>query len=363
MPLSDQAQAALEALRAEISPEMAAILDRLNEADPTRPAGEPGLAGVPEVASIVQECSDGRIRFPESYQDYGERYGASPRTVRSWVETGKEAEPRDLPPLHHPPSMPGWFRAHYAKRVPEGIEAAAALYAEAQASGPREAGGDAASTAKNFLSDSGGGTGGTSSKNKEAPPLGELIDSIELELAPELEADTFVVQLRSVAQMAYGEYVKALREKRRTAAREWRKDWLDAVTKLRQWEKEILAIQQEKGFLVRRSELVGELAGIAGAIARNITKGFEGCVDDVLSRLPAFDLAKTLEIKEEALYEFPDLAPLFRAVEAMAAFRSDKKAQRAIVIGHRDETFRKIRGSEFAAPIADHYREEPQKVA
>jgi len=174
-----------------------------------------------------------------------------------------------------------------------------------------------------------------------------------LELSPELEADQFVIQLRSVAQMAYMEYTTALKSGSRMKAREWRKDWLDAVTKLRQWEKEIIGIQEERGFLVRKSELVAELAGIAGSLSKNMDRGFEKQIDDLLDLLPPLDFTKLGPVMEKVRENNPEITPALDAIEELNSLRANPSKKRQMAIRRRDRVFSKIRKSEFGRAVSE----------
>lgn len=336
-----ESESELDALREKLSPADAAILEKaLSQKSSIGVA--PGEVG--PVESVIRESVNGRIRYPESFAAYGDRYGVSARTIRSWVEIGKGITPRELPPLHDPPELPEWYRLHMSHRVPDAIESAASIFSDTPgASLPEAAKGE--NDRQNFLSDS--------KELPKPPPAEPKIDPIELKLAPELEADIFIVQLRSVANMAYEEYTEALKSGTRSKAREWRKDWLDAVTKLRQWEKEIIGIQEERGFLVRKSELVGELAGIAGAISKNVTNGYEKLIDEILSKLPQINYIDLAPAMEKLAVDFPELAPALVAMKELDALRATPQKKRALATKYRDKAFSRIRNSEFGRAIAE----------
>lgn len=334
---------------ASLSPELAAIRDSLPEdqraafevaiLDQGKSRSRPAAASVEPVEAIVRISADGkRVRYPESFDAYGERFGCSGRTIRSWVEIGKDCEPRDLPPLHHPPSLADWYRAHRDHKVPDGITDAVAAYSDCEAVASAGDDSDTASP-KNF----------SLAGSEERPPeVGAGADeSIVFGSDSDLAEDVFVRQLKIVAQGAYEQYTKALKEGRRSQAKTWYKDWMDAVGKLRQWSKELIAIEQERGVLVRKSTLISELVALAGASARNTDKAFDDLIRDLLGRLPTVNRQALDPQISKVREQFPDLVPLLDSVEELLALRANPSEQRKIAVKHRDAAFDKLRMMEF----------------
>lgn len=330
----------LAAIRSSLSPELAAVFDRqLGVASP-----ETIQVGSEPVESIIKESDDGRIRYPESASAYGLRYGVSGRTVRSWIELGKDLEPRDLPPLHHPPSLAEWYRAYRNNRVPDGIADLAATYKAAEAVERAGEPVDTASRQKKSFSGS----------VKDASGGGEVFsESVTFDSGGDIADDVFVNQLKTVAQGAYEQYLIELDKGRRTQAKAWQKDWMDAVSKLRQWVKELMLIEQEKGVLVRKSTILAELVSLGGAAARNAEKGYGEVITDLLSRLPAVDREKIDPALVEVRKSHPDLVPLLDGVETLLKLRANPADQRQMAVKHRDAAFDKLRMMEFGDAFVD----------
>jgi len=82
------------------------------------PAPTPKPAPVAPVPKKSGRAS--RTGFLENYQFYGDRYGASARTVKRWAAKGKE--PGNPPcPLDQPEKLRGWWEACMSQRCPDGI--------------------------------------------------------------------------------------------------------------------------------------------------------------------------------------------------------------------------------------------------
>ena len=261
------------------------------------------------MVEVISRGSDGRVRYPESYAEYGRRFGKSPRTIRSWVSHGESLDPPVLPPLHDPDQLVEWFRAHRNHKVPAGIIEASELD---DPSAPRMPG-----LGKKNSSDS---------DSENAPPSSDPQESILLEISDDIDADAGLQQARTLAQLAWEEMQKAYEQGNRTKAREWKKDWREAVTTQRAWEKDINKIMEDRGALLRKAKLVAELISMAASISRNVLNGLVEVVDHILLVLPA---------------------------EEIERLRNDRKARRAVALQFRDQIFAKLRATQFA----DSFRE------
>lgn len=72
-----------------------------------------------EQAKSAKTGRAAKTGFKKSYEDYSKVYGASPRTLKRWVATGKE---KGLPcPLDEPVAMASWWSHCMTQKCPEGI--------------------------------------------------------------------------------------------------------------------------------------------------------------------------------------------------------------------------------------------------
>ena len=265
---------------------------------------EPVPAASRPVEEVISRGSDGRVKYPESYAEYGRRFGKSARTIRSWVSHGESLEPPVLPPLHDPEQLVTWFRSYRSSKVPPGIINAAEGEDLLQDETP------VSEEKKSRESDS----------QKDSSPT-EPHESILLELSDDIEADEGLKQARTLSQLAWKEMKKAYELGNRTKAREWKKDWMEAVRTQRSWEKDINKIMEDRGHLLRKSTLVAEMISMAASIARNVVNGLIELIDWLV-----------LEATEDEL----------------AALRADRKARRTLALKFRDRIFAKLRSSKFS---------------
>ncbi len=314
-PLTDRQSQLLEAWFKEA--------ERAERAEKGEPVGETGgeeLAagdGLGPVEAVVRVMKDGRILYPESYKIYGERFGKSDRTVRSWVAIGQEAGKargtglKELPPLHDANALVLWWRAHMTAKIPDKIVEVAIAEQRAGRAPVMELAGA-------------GGQGGKPAEEKAEPERAEPVKLGDLDV--EIEADLGLRQARALAETAYNEMRRALEDGLEAKADRWRKVWMEAVSTQRVWEKDYNRIMEERGHLLRKNVLVAEIVSMAAAIARNV-------------------LAQMVELLETVAPEM------------------DAGERRALAVAARDECFKKLRASEFSVAVREGAERESAEVA
>lgn len=176
-----------------------------------------------------------RASYPATYEEYGRRYDAKARTIRSWVRDGQKCG--DLPPLEDPAALVTWWARRRRNRVPPGILSAAAQ----RPLGPEK------------FSDN-QPTGGGGSEKNQAEQIGGAEEALR--------------QAREMAQLAYRHLVEAKQNNDPGGVEMWRKDWTECVETQRKWEKDFDKIQEMRGLLVRKSAVQVELAAVANVLQR-----------------------------------------------------------------------------------------------
>lgn len=252
-------------------------------------------AGIP-VSEVIRTGEDGRIFYPESYSHYGEVYDSPPRTVRQWVSEGKKKDPQDLPPLHDPRQMPIWWKRNKVHEVPLKIMRAARSAAN-EANGGVE---------RLELQDCATG--------EESEPAVSTFESLDMDGVEAGDAAASYERAAKLEAMAYERLQTEMAKDSpdRTEIDYWNGVYAKHQLARRQWEKDINAIRKDRGELLDKKALVGELVSLAGGIARN------------------FDRSLRILIEELAP---DDWSP---------------EKRRHVATEHRDRCFAELRESEFA---------------
>lgn len=197
-----------------------------------------------KIPAGVEVSGTGRVKYPKTYDEYGEILGREGVSVRGWVAHGKKMG--ELPPLDAPCELIEWWKRWMKQKVPAGLEKAA-----------REV------RSKDSPDD-------FSLESEESEESGSSeTESISLDLTAGGSASDSLDRLRSASALCYQKYREALKDGDRGEAESWRKDWLEAEKTQRQWEKDINSILEQRGELVSRPKILGLLAGLATALRRN----------------------------------------------------------------------------------------------
>lgn len=193
------------------------------------------------------------VAYPRSLADYGAEYGRSLESIKAWVKRGKQVG--DYPPLDNAQGLALWWRSYMKHAVPESIELKAR---ELQAEG-------------------------------EPPPM-ELSDNMELiefNLADEdLSADAGLLQTAAMANWYFRKFKEAESDSSRERAR---KNWESASNRLRQWEKDITKIREDRGELVRKAVVREELEGVFSTLSRAFEKSLYLLAEDLAPELGRAD--------------------------------------------------------------------------
>lgn len=173
--------------------------------------------------------------WPEKNVDTGVR------TLKRWVKTGKGAQ--DLPPFDDLPSLARWYERHHrANNAPEYLR----RFEEADDSpppppvGPASAGDESAGASPIFI-----------------------------DLEAEVTADDGLRKIRALGNSIYEQLEIELRRGRTAAAKELRREWQSLMAIQRQWEKDIVKIQEGKGEVLRTRVVNSELVMIFTAISQS----------------------------------------------------------------------------------------------
>lgn len=165
------------------------------------------------------------------------------RSVQAWLAKGRETG--TAPPLGDPAALLLWLRSWSRRPPPAGVVAAA----------------------------------------EGLPPALELA-GVMPEPAPEADAeaagmvvpviadqdagvDVGLRQAQALVAATWEELQAAIKGGRTSAAARLRREWREAVVTLRQWEKDITKLREERGSVLRSSRLAGEVSIILGVIAQS----------------------------------------------------------------------------------------------
>lgn len=225
-------------------------------------------------------------RYENSLRVYAQRIWpdkdieSSVRTLKRWVKKGREA--KDWPPFDDMPALATWYERHHRYAMaPEALRRLEEEEVEAVNPDPPAEPGE----------------------ETEMP-------SMKLDLDGEFSADEGLRQCRALVKATYEQMEVALQNRQTKIYQSLRREWQSLITTQRQWEKDILKIQEGKGEVLRTRVINTELVRIFTASAQS----FFNAVLKVLQ----------------------DHAP-----------QLSQEEQRRIALEKRDEIFTHLRGTRF----------------
>lgn len=226
----------------------------------------------------------GRVKYPVDYCVYAERYGyKSGDTVRAWVRLGKARG--DLPPLEEPLKMIEWWRGNMEHNVPDGILLAA------RGCDPGD----------QFELDG----GVLESPPVKPPPVSRgpiVLGDLELGELGE-SADDALRQCQALQGYCFEQLQAALKINDHAGAERWRKDWTSAAQTRRQWEKDFNRIQEERGHLLRKTEVLEAAQAMASGIARGILAAMLALGEDLAPEMDRGMLRKRCLTARDSCFE------------------------------------------------------------
>lgn len=196
----------------------------------------------------------------------------STRTLKRWVSLGREAQPPDFPPFDQPERLAAWYERHHAWRAPEALKRIEAA-ATKEASLPSAPAG-------------GGGVGplgsiapGGAAEEAPLPPM-------ELDLDADMTADVGLQQVKTLVQGTFNQMRIALERQNMAQYNSLRREWQQLVGILRQWEKDIVKIQEGRGEVLRTRVINTELVRIFTTVGQSFFNGLLKVLADHAPHLP-----------------------------------------------------------------------------
>jgi hypothetical protein len=209
---------------------------------------------------------------------------SSVRKMKRWVQLGKKDS--DLPPFDDLPRLAAWYERHHRyDQAPPELRRFERVESEAPPSSPQ---GDPA----------------------EGDAEADRLPSMTLDLDATVASDMALRQVRALASAIYEQMEIALKHRNVTQYRTLRQEWLPLINTQRQWEKDLLGIQEGKGEVLRTRVVNSELVRIFTTSGQSFFNGLLKVLQD----------------------HAPQLSP---------------EEQRRIALEHRDLVFTHLRGSRF----------------
>lgn len=191
----------------------------------------------------------------------GKNIDTSVRTLKRWVKVGKEVQ--DLPPFDTLSEMARWYERHFrSNNAPEYLR----RFEEAASPEPSK---DPPPAAGEDKTDDAGGT------------------PMFIDLDTETTADDGLRKIRALANSTYLQLEEALKVGRTSLAKELRKEWQSLMATQRQWEKDIVKIQEGKGEVLRTRVVNSELVMIFTAISQSYYAASIKLIQRLAPELPA----------------------------------------------------------------------------
>lgn len=232
-----------------------------------------------EVADVAQ-CGGGKQSRPyrKTYAQYAlEIWPAkdpesSERTIKRWVQEGRKADPVDLPPLDELPLMAAWYERTHKWRAPEDLVKFTQRAAVPPPMRP-----------------------GETDESKDEDPLPPMVLGADAQAS-----DLGLQQAQALVKATYDQMHVALAANRMTQYNALVREWKGLVQILRQWEKDIVQIQEGRGDVLRTRVINSELVRLFNAMSQSFFNALLKVIQEFATDLPSADQRKkALELRDQ----------------------------------------------------------------
>lgn len=213
---------------------------------------------IPDTRAVVHRVTSENYRHPLRY--YAEQIGIDgkdpTRKLKRWISQGRweskgvpKAVP-DLPPFDQLDQMGAWWRRNMEWRVPDYI-----LRFEQgdEARSPTAVATEKSETAQNA-----------------APAEGDVyMPTMQLDVGAAMASDLGLQQIRALVQATFSQMEYAVKHRHMSQYSALRREWMSLVASQRQWEKDIIKIQEGKGEVLRTRVINTELTSMFNVLAQS----------------------------------------------------------------------------------------------
>jgi hypothetical protein len=192
------------------------------------------------------------------------------RKLKRWISIGRQQSPPDLPPFDSLPQMPEWWRRNMEWRVPDYLLRF-------------EHGGDSESPTTPAAPPD------TSLPPPSAVPLqsGEILGvPMVIDMNSEMSADIGLNQIRSLVSSLFERMSSCFASGHITQATNYQREWKKLIDTQRQWEKDIVKIQEGKGEVLRARVINVELGRVFNVMSQSFMNVLMSQLDKHASQLP-----------------------------------------------------------------------------
>lgn len=196
------------------------------------------------------------------------------RKLKRWIEIGRTHTPPDFPPFDDPHLMAEWWRRCMEIRAPLYLLRLEQRAVDAGETAPPVAPAPAA-------------TGPSAAKAEPGLPPGEALGMpMMLDMGAEVSSDLGLQQIRALVVATFDQLQRCLASGHLSQANQYRREWQTLVGTLRQWEKDIVKIQEGKGEVMRTRIINTELVRIFNVMRQSFTNTMLHLCEQLAPQLP-----------------------------------------------------------------------------
>ncbi len=226
------------------------------ELDSVLPVGKP----------MAKRATSETYRFKLAYYaKFFKLAGKDPeRKLKRWIAKGREVSPADMPPFDSPGLMADWWRRHMEWRVP------LYLLRHEQPDAAIDPPGAPPTTPAPSPASMGDPTG----------------DPVVLDMSMDIATDMGLQQIRALVVATFQQLQRCMASGHLAQANNFRREWQSLVGTLRQWEKDIVKIQEGKGEVMRTRVINTELVRIFGVLRQSFTNELLDLAEQLAPEMP-----------------------------------------------------------------------------